>query len=130
MTNLEDVLAGHWAQLPGCRVAAVVGMDGLLVERHPSVDVGVAFGSAPGGDELEYLAADLTTAFTLVGGELSKQLGSRIDEFVALGESGGYLARRVDANLFLFVVVGATADLGVVRRAVAGVCEQLAAEFA
>ncbi len=89
MTNLEDVLARLWSQLPGCRVAAVVGMDGLLVERHPPETNGL--GSAPAADELEHVAADLTTVLTLVAGEMSRQVGGAIDELVALGETGGYL---------------------------------------
>lgn len=127
MTNLEDVLARLWSQLPGCRVAAVVGMDGLLVERHPPETNGL--GSAPAADELEHVAADLTTVLTLVAGEMSRQVGGAIDELVALGETGGYLARRIEPELFLFVVVGASADLGAVRREVAAVCEQLAGAF-
>lgn len=129
MTNLEDVLARLWAQLPGCRVAAMVGMDGLLVERHPEAGEAEALASAPDTGAVEYVAADLTTVLTLVAGEMSRQLGSRIDELVALGNAGGYLARRVDDELFLFVMVGASADLGAVRREVAGVCRELAGAF-
>ncbi len=130
MTDLEDILAGLWSQLPGCRVVAVVGMDGLLVERHPNDGQAGVLRSAPGANELEHVAADLTTVLTLVAGEMSRQLGGQIDELVALGENGGYLARRVSPDLFLFVVVGASADLGSVRRAAADVTGQLAGAFA
>lgn len=130
MTDLEDILARLWSQLPGCRVVAVVGMDGLLVERHPVGSQAGELRSAPDADELEHVAADLTTVLTLVGGEMSRQLGGRVDELVALGETGGYLARRIDDALFLFVVVGASADLGAVRREAADVCRELAGAFA
>ncbi|HET9028434.1 MAG TPA: hypothetical protein VFN07_12970 [Trueperaceae bacterium] len=130
MTDLEDILARLWAQLPGCRVVAVVGMDGLLVERHPVDGQAAELRSAPDADELEHVAADLTSVLTLVGGELSHQLGGRVDELIALGEAGGYLARRIDSELFVFVVVGASADLGAVRRETAEVCRQLAGAFA
>ncbi|HRN17586.1 MAG TPA: hypothetical protein PLU66_00775 [Trueperaceae bacterium] len=130
MMNLEDVLAGLWSRLPGCRVVAVVGMDGLLVERHPNDAQASKLRSAPGADELERVAADLTSVLTIVAGEMSQQLGARIDELVALSESGGYLARRVNGDLFLFVVVGASADLGSVRRLAAEVASELAGAFA
>ncbi|MFA5569411.1 MAG: hypothetical protein WC972_12280, partial [Trueperaceae bacterium] len=79
---------------------------------------------------LERVAADLTSVLTIVAGEMSQQLGARIDELVALSESGGYLARRVNEELFLFVVVGASADLGSVRRLAAEVASELTGAFA
>lgn len=130
MTDLEDILASMWARLPGCKVVAVAGMDGLLVERHPSDAQAAELGSAPDEAALEHVAADLTTVLTLVGGEMSRQLGAAVDELVALGASGGYLARRIDPELFLFVIVGASADLGSVRREAADVCGRLAGAFA
>lgn len=130
MTDLEDTLAKLWAQLPGCRVVAVVGMDGLLVERHPPDGGAVELHSAPADSDLEHVAADLTTVFGVVAGEMSRQLGGRVDELVALGEEGGYLARRIDDELFVFVIVGPTADLGSVRREAAEVCRELAGAFA
>jgi len=130
MTDLEDILARLWAQLPGCRVVAVVGMGGLRVDRHPVDCHAAELRSGPDADELEHVAADLTPVLSLAGGELSHRLGGRVDEVIALGEAGGYLARRIDSELFVFVVVGASADLGAVRRETAEVCRQLAGAFA
>lgn len=125
MVNLEDILARLSRSLVGCRVAAVGSMDGLLVERHPAVGEGPAAQQAPGAAELDHVAADITSGLSLLAGEVSAQLGSRIDELIALGENGGYLARRVDDDLFCFVMVNATADLGSVRREVEAACRAL-----
>ena len=130
MTNLEHILGRLATRLVGCRVAAVAAMDGLLVERYPAEGEGPEVQRAPGAAELEHVAADLTSSLSLLAGEISRQLGSRIDEVIALGESGGYLARRVGDDLFCFVMVNANADLGSVRREVEGVCRELAAVFA
>lgn len=130
MTNLEDILARLVSKLVGCRVAAIGAMDGLLVERYPAADDGPVQQRVPGAAELEHVAADLTSGLTLLAGEISTQLGSRVDELIALGESGGYLARRVGDDLFCFVVVNANADLGSVRREVEAVSRELAGVFA
>jgi predicted regulator of Ras-like GTPase activity (Roadblock/LC7/MglB family) len=130
VTNLEDIVARLVSRLVGCRVAAVAAMDGLLVERYPGVADGPEGQQLPGAAELEHVAADLTTSLTLLAGEISRQLGSRVDELIALGDSGGYLARRIGDDLFCFVIVNATADLGNVRREVEAVSRELAVVFA
>lgn len=127
MINLEDILARLASGLVGCRVAAVGSMDGLLVERYPAEGEGPAAQQAPGVTELEHIAADITSGLSLLAGDVSNELGSRIDELIALGENGGYLARRVGDDLFCFVMVNATADLGSVRRDVEAACRELKA---
>ena len=129
MTNLEDILAGLAARLSGCRVVAIAAMDGLLVERYPGPSEGPDSQVSPGATELEHVAADLTTGLALLAGEISSQMGSRVDQLIALGESGGYLARRIGDDLFCFVLVDGTADLGSLRDEVEEAARELAAVF-
>lgn len=129
MTNLEDILARLASRLEGCRVAAISAMDGLLVERYPAPAEGPEAQLAPGAAELEHVAADLTTGLTLLAGEISRQMGSRVDQLMALGETGGYLARRVGDDLFCFVLVDGSADLGSMRGEVEDACRELAEVF-
>ncbi len=130
MTNLEDILARLVSRLGGSRVAAIAALDGLLVERYPGPGEGPQGQEATGAAELEHVAADLTTGFTLLAGEVSTQLGSRVDQLIALGETGGYMARRVGDDLFCFVLVDGSADLGTMRDEVDAACRELAAVFA
>jgi len=129
VTNLEDILAGLASRLEGCRVVAIAAMDGLLVERYPGPLEGPDKKAAPGATELEHVAADLTTGLTLLAGEISRQMGSRVDLLMALGQTGGYLARRVGDDLFCFVLVDGTADLGSMRDEVERTSRELAAVF-
>jgi predicted regulator of Ras-like GTPase activity (Roadblock/LC7/MglB family) len=76
------------------------------------------------------VAADLTTGLALLAGEISNQMGSRVDQLIALGETGGYLARRIGDDLFCFVLVDGTADLGSLRDEVEEAARELAAVFA
>lgn len=126
MTNLEDILARLWTSVEGCRVAALAGMDGLLIERHPAPAAAGGLRQAPEPEDLAHVVADLTSVLFIVAGEMSRNVGGRVDEVIALGEHGGYLARRVDDELFCLVMVGATADLGNVRKQ----AEQTARELA
>ncbi len=129
MTNLEDILAGLASRLEGCRVAAIAGMDGLLVERYPGPNEGPAATPAPGSSELEHVAADFTSGLTLMAGDISREMGSRVEQLIALGPTGGYMARRVGDELFCFVLVDGTADLGSLRDEVERASRELAGVF-
>lgn len=111
-------------------MAVVATMDGLLVERYPATSEGNDAQRSVGGSELEHVTADMTSALLLLAGQISHQLGSRVDELIALGESGGYLARRVGDDLFCFVLANASADLGSMRSEVEAVCRELTVVFA
>ena len=115
MTDLEDILARAWTHVDGCRVVAVAGLDGLLIERHPAKDDDPALAGAPEPQTLAHIVAEVTTLFGVAGGAMSRELGSPIAELVALGETGGYLARRVGSDLFCLFVTGPSADLTNVR---------------
>lgn len=127
--NLEDILAGLVSRLDGCLVVGIAAMDGLLVERYPGPSEGPVGKVAPGATELEHVAADLTTGLTLMAGEISRQMGSRVDLLVALGETGGYMARRVGDDLFCFALVDGTADLGSLRDELEQTSRELAGVF-
>ena len=130
VTDLEYILAGLVSRLGGCRVAVVATMDGLLVERYPAASEGNDVLRGVGAAELEHVTADMTSALTLLAEQISEQLGSRVDELIALGEYGGYLARRIGDDLFCFVLANASADLGTMRSEVEGVCRELTTVFA
>ncbi len=125
MTDLEDILARAWTHVDGCRVVAVAGMDGLLIERHPAKDDDSVLAGAPEPEALAHVIAEVTTLFGVTGGAMSRELGSPVSELVALGETGGYLARRVSPELFCLFVTGPSADLTNVR----GEAEVLAREL-
>jgi len=130
MTDLEDILARAWARVGGCRVVAVAGMDGLLIERHPNVQDDPALAGAPAPEALEHVVAEVTTLFGVTAGAMSRELGSPVSELVALGETGGYLARRVTPELFCLFVTGATADLANVRSEAEELARDLSGAFA
>lgn len=130
MTDLEDILARAWTRVEGCRVVAIAGMDGLLIERHPSPTDEPAAYSGPEAETLEHLVADITTLFGVTAGAMSKELGNPVTELVALGESGGYYARRIDEELFCLMVAGAGSELENVRREAAALARDLSVAFA
>ena len=115
MTDLEDILARAWSRVGGCRLVAVAGMDGPLIERHPGKPDDPTLAGAPEAETLEHVVAEVTTLFGVAGGAMSRELGSPVTELVALGEAGGYLARRVSPDLFCLFVTGASAYLSNVR---------------
>jgi len=130
MTNLEDILTRLWTSVGGCRVAALAGMDGLLIERHPAPETAGALHQSLSPEDLAHVVADLTTVLGVMTGEMSRHVGGRIDEVVALSEHGGYLARRVGHDLFCLVVVSASAELDNVRRQVEQTARELAVAVA
>jgi|JRYE01.1.fsa_nt_gb predicted regulator of Ras-like GTPase activity (Roadblock/LC7/MglB family) len=129
MTDLEDILARSWARIEGCRVAAVAGLDGLLIERHPNPASEPALYSGPDAEELDHIVADVTTLFGVVGGAMSRQLGTPIRELIAIGESGGYLAKRISEDIFCLLLVGNGADLENIRREAEVISRELSAAF-
>ncbi len=130
MTDLEDILAQLWSRVEGCRVAAIAGMDGLLIERHPRPNNEPAGYAGPGTAELDAIVADGTSVLSITAGELSRQVGGRVDEVVAIGPAGGYLARRIGDELFCVVMVGPGTDLGNLRRQAETVSAGLQVELA
>ena len=80
-------------------------------------------------DLLEHVVAEVTTLFGVTAGAMSRELGSPVSELVALGETGGYLARRVTPELFCLFVTGATADLANVRSAAEELARDLSGAF-
>ncbi|HZJ10964.1 MAG TPA: hypothetical protein VFD39_14800 [Trueperaceae bacterium] len=130
MTDLEDILARAWTRVEGCRVVAIAGMDGLLIERHPNPSDEPAVYTGPQTEALEHLVADLTTLFGVTAGAMSTELGAPIAELIALGDNGGYYARRIDAELFCLLVAGAGAELENVRREAEALARELSVAFA
>jgi len=129
MTDLEDILARSWARIEGCRVAAVAGLDGLLIERHPNPASEPALYSGPDSEELDHIVADVTTLFGVTAGSMSKLLGTQVRELIAIGESGGYLAKRISDDIFCLLLVGNGADLETIRREAEAISRELSAAF-
>lgn len=129
MTDLEDILARSWARVEGCRVAAVAGLDGLLIERHPNPASEPALYSGPDSEELDHIVADVTTLFGVVGGAMSRQLGTPVRELIAIGEAGGYLAKRISDDIFCLLLVGSGADLDNLRREAEVISRELSTAF-
>lgn len=129
MTDLEDILARTWSRVSGCRLVAVAGMDGLLIERHPAKQDDPAFAAAPAPEAIEHIVAEVTTLFGVAGGAMSRQLGTPVAELLALGETGGYLARRLTPDLFCLFVTDATADLSNARAEAEVLARELRGAF-
>jgi len=129
MTDLEDILARAWARVGGCRLVAVAGMDGLLIERHPVKDDDPALAAAPSAAALEHVVAEVTTLFGVTSGAMSRELGSPVTELLALGETGGYLARKVTPDLFCVFVTGPSADMANVRAEAEVLARELSGAF-
>ncbi len=130
MTDLEDILAQLWSRVDGCRVAAIAGMDGLLIERHPRQNNEPAGFAGPSAAELDVIVADVTSLISITAGALSRQVGGRVDEVVAIGPTGGYLARRIGSDLFCLLIVGPGTDLANLRRQAETVSAGLQVELA
>ncbi len=130
MTDLEDILAQLWSRVEGCRVVAIAGMDGLLIERHPRTNNEPVDFTGPNAAELDAIVADVTSLLTVTAGELSRQVGGHIDEILAIGPAGGYLARRIGSELFCLLMVGPGTDLANLRREAEAVGSGLQVELA
>lgn len=130
MTDLEDILAQLWSRIEGCRVAAIAGMDGLLIERHPRPNNEPVDFSGPNPAELDAIVADVTSLLSVTAGELSRQVGGKVDEVIAIGPAGGYLARRIGSDLFCLLMVGPGTDLTNLRREAEAVGAGLQVELA
>jgi len=130
MTDLEDILARAWTRIDGCKVVAIAGMDGLLIERHPNPSDEPAVYSGPEAESLEHLVAEVTTLFGVTAGAMSSELGTPVREVIALGDNGGYYARRIDPDLFCLLIVGPVAELENVRREGESLSRELGVAFA
>lgn len=105
-------------------------MDGLLIERHPRQNNEPSGFAGPNPAELDVIVADVTSILSIAAGALSRQVGGRVDEFVAIGPTGGYLARRIGGDLFCLLIVGPGTDLANLRRQAETVSSGLQVELA
>ena len=114
----EAIFKGVVGEIWGCQV---------VVSNRIQDDPALA--GAPAPEALEHVVAEVTTLFGVTAGAMSRELGSPVSELVALGETGGYLARRVTPELFCLFVTGATADLANVRSEAEELARDLSGAF-
>lgn len=130
MTDLEDILARAWTRVDGCKIVAIAGMDGLLIERHPNPSDDPSVYSGPEADTLEHLVAEVTTLFSVTAGAMSSELGGPVREIIALSDNGGYYARSIDPDLFCLLIAGPSSELENIRREGETLSRELGVAFA
>lgn len=101
-----------------------------MIERHPRQNNEPAGFAGPSPAELDVIVADVTSLLSIAAGALSRQVGGRVDEVVAIGPTGGYLARRIGSELFCLLIVGPGTDLANLRRQAETVSSGLQVELA
>jgi predicted regulator of Ras-like GTPase activity (Roadblock/LC7/MglB family) len=105
MTELDEILAFVVEQVDGALVAAVAGMDGLLVEQFPQDEPG-----------LGSLAAELTTVINSCSDAMSGPLeAGELRELVVGCEKRVAYARMLGSGLFCLILLEADGNLGKAR---------------
>lgn len=103
--ELEDILAELVDSVDGALVAAVGGMDGLLVEQYPSAQRDLNAATA----EVTNL---LNTAATTLGDHLD---GGAVQELVFTGERLIGYVRVLDPDFFCVLVMNPAGNVGKAR---------------
>jgi predicted regulator of Ras-like GTPase activity (Roadblock/LC7/MglB family) len=105
MTELDEILALVVEQVDGALVAAVAGMDGLLVEQFPQGEL--ALGS---------LAAELTAVLNSCRSAMAGPLeAGELRELIVGCEHRVAYARMLGGGLFCLIVLEADGNLGKAR---------------
>lgn len=105
MADLEDILARLQEQVDGCLVAAVAGLDGLIIERHPQ-----------DGPDLAGVVAEITSVLANLTTALTDQLGGGpLQEVIVTSERRTAYARLLGGELFCLLVLGRRGNLGKAR---------------
>jgi len=105
MADLDDILARLQEQVDGCLVAAVAGLDGLVIEQHPQ--------DAP---DIAGVVAELTYVLGNLRAAMSDQLeGGPLQEVIVVSERRTGYARMLDGDMFCMVVLGRRGNLGKAR---------------
>ena len=111
----REVLARAGGELPGCRGAALVGLDGMVIEQW------TAPGSA-GPIGLEPVAAEVTSVIKAARLASRNTDGDRLTELTLKTSGWSGVVRAVGDDYFLILVTSPDAVLGrtrfVVERAV------------
>lgn len=103
--ELDDILESLVDDVDGALVAAVGGMDGLLVERYPDE-----------GRDLHAATAEVTNLLNTAGTMLGEHLeGGAVSELVVTGERLVAYVRVLDADFFCTVVMNPSGNIGKAR---------------
>ncbi len=107
MSDLESILEWLVDDVDGALVAALGGMDGLLIERVPE---------DTDGRDLHAAAAQVTELLATADGVVGEPLrGGEVDEVMIGGERVITYVRRVAPELFLLLVMNASGNVGKAR---------------
>lgn len=111
----KEVLARVGCDLPGCRGAALIGLDGIVIEQWTSP-------SEDGALSMEPVAAEVTSVIKAARSASRNTNGSRLNELTMKTSGWSGIVRAVRGDCFLVLVTSPEALLGrsryIVERAV------------
>ena len=117
---MEEILSQLVNGVDGCLVAAVAGMDGLVIEQSPRES-----------HEVPGVVAELTNALTTLAGTMGDQLGAgALHEVIVTSERRTLYARLLDAELFALLVLNRHGNVGKARLLTSEAARKILGAFA
>lgn len=104
MNELDEILALLVDQVDGAQVAAVAGMDGLLVEQYPAQ-----------GRDLSATAAELTNLLSAARTAFATLQAGALEEVIVSAENAVGYVRLLPEEMFCVVVLSPDGNLGKAR---------------
>ena len=119
MNELDDILAFLVDHVDGALVAAVGGMDGLLVEQHPAQ-----------GRDLSATTAELTDLISTARRAYATLQAGRVREVIVTAERMIGYVRVLDDDMFCIVAMNASGSIGKARLYAEQAAERIRQVFA
>jgi predicted regulator of Ras-like GTPase activity (Roadblock/LC7/MglB family) len=94
--SFQDELKGIGSQVPGCRAAVIMNLDGLVVARHDEVEDGL---------DIEILLVELTNSLKQAMQAASTVEGGELSEFVLAFEKGSLVVRALQDEHFVALLM-------------------------
>lgn len=105
MQDLDQTLATLVENIDGALVAAVGGMDGLIIEQYPQQE-----------QDLSNITAEQTTILTAATNIYARELkGGNLREFIVTAENLIAYTRLLNSELFCLIIMNPSGNIGKVR---------------
>ena len=105
MQDLDQTLATLVENIDGALVAAVGGMDGLIIEQYPQQE-----------QDLSGITAEQTNILTTAKSIYVERLkGGNLQEFIVTAENLIAYTRLLNSELFCLIVMNPSGNIGKVR---------------